>query len=75
MTVFALALGVVGFFVIPVVGAILGFLPILLWKTGLTPKLGGFVVDQIYEVKSAFYKFISELRVLANEMEKNELLQ
>lgn len=75
MTVFALALGAVGFFVIPVVGAILGFLPILLWKSGLTPKLGGFVVNQITDAKTAFYKFVTELRVLANEMEKNELLQ
>lgn len=75
MTVFGLALGGVGFFVTPIIGAILGFLPILLWKTGLTPKLGGFIVNQIFESKTAFYQFITALRALSDEIEKREVLQ
>lgn len=69
MTVFALALGATGFFVIPVIGAVLGFLPIVLWKTGLTPKLGGYVVDQMSESKTSFYSFISELKEITKQLQ------
>ncbi len=69
MSVFSLALGGVGFFVIPVIGAALGALPIALWKSGVTPKIGGYVVDRLYENQTSFYTFIRELRFTANRIQ------
>jgi hypothetical protein len=75
MTIFALALGVVGFFVIPVIGALLGFLPIVLWKTGLSLRFGEYVVDQLTETRTAFYQFISELKQLVAKLDRSESIQ
>lgn len=72
MTFFALALGTVGFFVIPVLGAVLGVVPILLYKLDLTPKLSNVVIEKITEKETPFFLFINELRDISKNMKKIE---
>ncbi len=72
MTFFALALGTVGFFVIPVVGAVLGVVPILLYKLDLTPKMFNVVIEKITEKEIPFFLFINELRDISKNMKKIE---
>lgn len=76
MTFFALALGTVGFFVIPIVGAALGAVPIVLYKLNLTPKLSNIVIEKISDKEMPFFLFINELREILqniNKIETNEL--
>ena len=72
MSFFALALGAVGFVVIPVVGAILGVVPIILYKLNLTPRLSDFVIEKISEKEIPFFLFINVLRDISKQIEKIE---
>jgi len=69
MIFFAVALGSIGFIVIPLVGAILGLVPIIIYKTGLTPSLSSYVINNLMEKKIAFFRFIEELKSLTNEID------
>lgn len=75
MTFFALALGTAGFFVIPIVGAILGVVPILLYKLGFTTKLSEFVIEKISEKEIPFFLFINELRNITRNIKEIDEVQ
>jgi len=75
MAFFSLALGTAGFFVIPLVGAILGIIPIILYKLNLTPKLSNLVIEKIVDKETSFYIFVKELQKIVKnirEIEVNE---
>jgi uncharacterized membrane protein SpoIIM required for sporulation len=55
------ALGITGFFVIPVVGAILGFVPTLLSKSGLS--ISNYVSNKLDKHNDIFKKFIEEIKI------------
>lgn len=69
MIFFAIALGSIGFIVIPLVGAILGLIPIIIYKAGLTPSLSNYVINNLIEKEIAFFRFIEELRNFTNEID------
>lgn len=71
MMFFAIALGSVGFIVIPLVGAILGLLPIIVYKIGLTPSLSKFVINNMNEKEIVFFRFIEVLNSIVNEVEES----
>lgn len=60
-TLFAAALGTTGFFVIPVVGALLGLAPIVLSKTGATNRIHNYVTDRIGGTSSSFLNIIEAI--------------
>lgn len=62
MTFFALALGVTGFFVIPLIGALLGVVPILSYSFRWTPRLSDVVISRLSEKQLPFSVFVRELR-------------
>lgn len=72
MGFFSLALGAIGFFVIPVVGAVLGLVPIAIYTFGLTPRLSDFVIQRMYEQELPFYLFINELQSVTNQLSKKD---
>lgn len=57
----ASALGIAGFFVVPVFGAILGFAPTLLSKSGLS--ISNYISSKLDEHNDAFKKFIEEIKI------------
>ena len=68
MITFSAALGVAGFFVIPLVGAVLGAVPVLAYSLGLTPKLSDLVVSRLAEKELPFYIFTRELRAVTERL-------
>ena len=55
------ALGIAGFFVVPVFGAILGFAPTLLSKSGLS--ISNYISSKLDEHNDIFKKFIEEIKI------------
>jgi len=72
MTFFAVALGVVGFFVVPLIGALLGTIPIVLYRFGLTPKLSDFVISRLAEKQLPFCVFVRELREVTDRIKTQQ---
>jgi len=73
MTFFAVALGITGFFVIPLIGALLGAVPILAYSLKLTPRLSDFVVSRLAEKQLPFWAFVHELRELAERIKTQHM--
>jgi hypothetical protein len=72
MSFFSLALGVAGFFVIPLIGAALGAVPILVYGFRLTPKLSDFVISRLTEKQLPFCVFVRELRAITEHMKTQQ---
>lgn len=72
MTFFSVALGVTGFFVIPLIGALLGAVPILIYSFGLSPRLSDFVICKLSEKQLPFYVFVRELRDLTEKIRNQQ---
>jgi hypothetical protein len=61
--------GAIGFVVLPIWGAVTGFVPIVLQKSGITPKLSDFIIDRITEKETSFYQFIKAIKSFSNHLE------
>lgn len=72
MSFFAIALGITGFFLIPLVGALLGAVPIIVYGFGLTPRLSDYVISKLAEKQLPFYVFIRELKELTEHMKAQQ---
>ena len=63
---------VLGFFVIPVMGAILGLLPPLLYVTGASKKISSVFFERYEKKEREFYLFIDELKGLIKVIEERQ---
>lgn len=72
MLVFSFALGALGFFVIPVMGAILGLLSPLLYVTGASEKISSVFFERYEKKEREFYLFIDELKGLIKVVEERQ---
>jgi hypothetical protein len=72
MTLFAVALGITGFLVIPLIGALLGALPILVYSFRLTPRLSDFVISRLSERQLPFCVFVRELQGIVDRIKTQQ---